>query len=96
MSLRKSWFSDKVTSSDGWYVRPVNRAMILYADQTSKVFVSAEWLLGAKGMAWALYPDSMWVGSPEGEKLQDETRRSSIVKRIGDAFTYRGWRLEIG
>ncbi len=96
MTFKKKWFSSKIISSDGYYVNPIGRGTILYGDKTNKIYVSAEWLLGARGpITWALYPDDMRVGSERGEKLQDETLRALIVQRIKDVFEYLGWRLKV-
>jgi hypothetical protein len=92
MTLRKRWFSNKVVSTEGYYVEIVDRATILYKDAKGRVYVSAEKL--ATKLAWALYPEDMRVGSVRGKQLGDGTRRALIVERISAVFEFLGWRLD--
>ncbi len=93
MTFKKSWFSNKVVSSDGYSVRILDRATILYEERKRRVYVSAEML--APKHTWALYPNDMRVGSVRGKKFQDEELRSLVIGRIQEVFEFLGWTLEV-
>lgn len=94
MAFKQKWFSNKIVSSEGYYIRTVGRAAILYEDDTHKVYVSAEGL-ATRSPAWALYPNDMRMDSEAGPKLTGDRLRSLIVERIEAAFAFLGWRLDI-
>jgi len=93
MTFTTKWFSNKIVSSEGYSVRTVGRAAILYEDDSHKVFVSAERLVGHG--AWALYPSDMRLDSEDGTRVANECLRSLIVERIKAAFSFLGWELDI-
>src|ERR1051326_105138 len=95
MAFRTSWFSNKIVSTDGYYVRTAGRSAILYDDRTNRLYVGAERVPSANRSAWALYPDDMRFGSPSGRKVADESLRALVVARIAEAFDFMGWRLDI-
>lgn len=91
MSFRKVWFSNKIVSSDGYFVRRVGRSEILYGERRRLVSVSAEMLVDG----WVLYSDDMRMGSESGPPLDDPDLRALIVERIKAVFEWLGIRLEV-
>ena len=94
MTLKKDWFSNKIVSSDGFSVRILDRATILYEERGLCVYVSAEML--APKDTWAIYPNDMRVGSVQGNRLEDREIRSLVIGRIHEVFEFFGWTLEEG
>jgi hypothetical protein len=92
MSFRKKWFSNTVTSSDGYSLTIADRTTLLYVDGVGRVHVSAEMLAPAR--TWALYPDDMRVDTARGPQLADEERRALIVSRIRAVFEFLKLKLE--
>ena len=92
MPFKKKWLSNEITSSEGYSVRFLDRATILYSEK-QRIYVSAEML--APKHSWTLYPKDMRVDSERGKKLDDEELRGLIVHRIRAVFDYFGWTLEI-
>lgn len=93
MALKRKWLSNKIVSTEGYSVKFLDRATILYEEDKWKVYVSAEML--APKHTWALYPSDMRVGSVRGKKLQNEELRFLIVGRIREVFEFLEWSLEI-
>jgi hypothetical protein len=93
MAFKKSWFSSKVTSTDGYSVKLIDRATILYEDRKHRLYVSAEML--APKNTWALYSSDIRIGKVHGKQLNDEALRSLAVERIQAVFDYLGWTLEM-
>jgi len=92
MAFKKKWLSNKVVSTDGYFVQPIGRSSVFYSDADVRVYVGAEWLLGNK---WALCSQDMRIGSEEGAQLHDESLRTLIIERIKAAFAFLGWRLDV-
>jgi hypothetical protein len=90
-SFRKAWFSNKIVSSEGYFVRTVGRSEILYGERRRFVSVSAERLVDG----WALYSDDMRMGSESGPPLDDPDLRALIAERIKAVFEWLGIRLEV-
>lgn len=90
--FRRTFFGGGAKSNEGYVVRFNSRSSIEFQDDTGKVFVSAEGLVGSKSMA--IYPQDMKVGSRNGSRLDDDSRRTWVLTRVEHAAAYLGWVLE--
>jgi hypothetical protein len=92
MTFRKSLFSGKVVSSDGYSVKPLGHTRLLYEDGANRLYVSGD-LLGPN--RWAIYPEDMRKDNEQGRPLRDDTLRELVTRRIRDALEFLGGSLEI-
>jgi len=93
VTFKTHWFSNKISSSEGFWVRSHGRSEIEYADAIGHIFVSAE-ILAAR-LSFALYPDDMRIDSRDGCQLKDEQRRRLVASRIKSAFEFIDARIDI-
>lgn len=91
MTFRREWFSNKIVSSEGYYVRTIGRGTIVYGEKHRLVYVAPEMLVDG----WALYPDDMRMGSESGPTLNEPDLRALIVDRIKAVFDFRDVRLDV-
>ena len=94
MPLKKRWCSSTVTSSEGFAVRFRDRATIVYTDKISRVYVGAEPGETIRGL-WTIYPGQMYVGSLNGPRLEDETRRLFVLSRVREVFEFLRYTYEV-
>lgn len=93
VTFKKTWFSNKVVSSEGFSIEILSRTLVVYRDRAHNIFVSVEKLTPYK--RWALFADDMWVGSQNGTKLTNDTVRTLVIGRIQEAFTFLGFSMEL-
>jgi hypothetical protein len=93
MTLRKHWFSSKVSSTEGYSVQLMDRGTLMYEEHRLIVYVGAELL--APKYTWAIYQNDMRIASRDGKQLDDEAMRKRIVERIGEVFAFQGLNLEL-
>jgi hypothetical protein len=92
MTLRRSLFSAKVVSSEGYSVKPLGHTRLLYEDESNRLFVSGD-LLGPN--RWAIYPDDMRRDNEQGRRLHDDATRDLVTSRIRKVLEFLGGSLEI-
>lgn len=92
MTFRKSLFSGKVVSSEGYSVKPVGQSRLLYEDGATRLYVSGD-MLGPN--RWAIYPDDMRKDNEQGRQLHDDAVRDLVTRRIREVLEFLGGSLEI-
>ena len=72
--LKKSWFSTRVTSSDGWSVEIGDRGTLVFKANKVRVWIGIE--IQTRPLVWIVYSGDMRGGSIQGAQLTDEKLRS--------------------
>ena len=90
--LSRNFFRNGVKSSEGYTVYFNSQQWIEIRDGKDRFFLSAE-LLATDG--WAIYPENITVGTPDGPDLLNEKGREKVLARVQKAAAFAQVRLVI-
>ena len=96
-TLKRRWFSNEVTSAEGWRVNILFPHTISYQDGDRTVVLFFERLWGPKsGLHLAVDMSSICVGSFEGPHLAPGPIHQQVLTRVAQAAEHMGIELDLG
>lgn len=84
-----------IVSSDGFSVEVRGRDTLWYVEADKKLDLFAEQLVGAEPTIVVRRSDVRAWQTARGESEGSESERNRILANIGEAFSWKGWKLVV-